>query len=232
MGSSLPSNNVFYGRTPELALLRASVLDTQCVLVLGQAGIGKTSLVAQLVKKLKNEPQTLDIFVWRPFYSSTPLSELVPELLGLLDVSQSEDEDLINQVDQLIESLKEHRILLVLDGVDRLLEGKDPQQPYGDCGDYAWFIRTLTTEVHQSCILLTSREPLTEVTWLNETGQSARIIRLDGLGKDAKKLLKAQELADQDDWGTLIQIYRGNPLSLKMVASRINSFLMVELVVF
>ncbi|NJM68533.1 MAG: NACHT domain-containing protein, partial [Acaryochloris sp. RU_4_1] len=201
-----------------------SILDTQCVLLLGQAGIGKTSLAAQLVERLKYEPQTLDIFIWRPFYSPTSLRELVPELLELLDISHSKEEDLIGQINQLIEALREHRILLVLDGVDRLLNGKDPQYPYGECGDYAWFIRTLSTEAHRSCILLTSREPLPEVAWLNETGQSARIIRLEGLGKDAKNILRVQGLADPNEWGTLIQIYRGNPLSLKMVASRINSF--------
>lgn len=224
LGSSLPSNNIFYGRKPELALLRESILDTQCVLLLGQAGIGKTSLAANLVERLKYEPKTLDIFIWRPFYSSTPLCELVPELLRLLGIDQAGEEGLTYQVEQLLNALREHRILLILDGIDRLLDGKDPQNPYGECGDYAWFIRTLTTEIHRSCVLLTSREPLPEVTWLNETGQSARMIRLEGLGKDAKKLLRVQELADQDDWGTLIQIYRGNPLSLKMVASRINSF--------
>lgn len=224
LGSSLPSNNIFYGRKPELALLRESILDTQCVLLLGQAGIGKTSLAAQLVERLKYEPQTLDIFLWKPFYRPTALKELVPELLRLLDISHFEEEDLIGQVDQLIEALRKYRILLILDGVDRLLDGKDSQCPYGGSGDYAWFIRTLSIEAHQSCVLLTSREPLPEVAWLNETGQSARIIRLEGLGKDAKNILRVQGLADQDEWGTLIQIYRGNPLSLKMVASRINSF--------
>lgn len=221
LGSSLPSGD-FYGRSPELASLRASVLDSQCLLLMGQAGIGKTALVAQLVEQLQYDPNSPDVFIWKPLYDSPHLNNLVIDLLNLLSIFPEHTLEL--QVQQLIEAFKDRRILLILDGIDRLLEGNPPDHPYGNHGDYGWFFKKITIESHQSCLLLTSREPLDEVTWLSETGQSARISRVEGLGKDARLILKVAQLRDADEWGTLIQIYRGNPLSLKMVASQISKF--------
>ena len=42
--------------------------------------------------------------------------------------------------------------------------------------------------------------------------------------KESLLILKNQGLADEDEWGDLVEIYRGNPLSLEMVSQRIKNF--------
>ena len=55
-------------------------------------------------------------------------------------------------------------------------------------------------------------------------GRSCKAIKLNGLGKDSMKILEDSGLKDQEEWSTLIDQYRGNPLALRLVANRINRF--------
>lgn len=49
-----------------------------------------------------------------------------------------------------------------------------------------------------------------------------RSLQLDSLGKAALEILKEKGLSDPEDWHALIDRYGGNPLVLKLIASRIK----------
>jgi hypothetical protein len=61
-----------------------------------------------------------------------------------------------------------------------------------------------------------------EIALLEGETFPVRSLQLEGLGAAAKELLRAKGLSAEQRWGTLIKLYRGNPLALKMVASTIQ----------
>jgi NB-ARC domain len=214
-----PDTTTFYGRESELSQLRQWILKDRCRLValLGMGGIGKTALATVLVEQIKDQ---FEWVVWRSLRSCPPLEELLPELLPNISMEQKTSIDL----SAIVKYLRDHRCLIVLDEVEGLMTDypvgyyRKGFEIYGD------LLNRIGTERNlKSCILIASREQPREVLLLEENNSLTHSLLLKGLNEAAKYILQDKELQDNNhQWQTLIQLYGGNPLALKIVAVTIR----------
>jgi hypothetical protein len=135
----------------------------------------------------------------------------------------------------LLEQLRAQRVLLVLDNLEMLLEeGTGSGHMRAGFEGYAHLLQRVGEMAHQSCLLLTSREKPADLVPLEGRHSPVRALRLAGLDGDAG----AQLLAEQDVVGSLhervrlVEVYRGNPLALKIVAQTISELFGGEIVPF
>jgi hypothetical protein len=144
---------------------------------------------------------------------------------------------------QLQKYLKSSRCLLVLDDVESILQDNVYAGHYREgCEGYSDLFRRVGESSHQSCLILTGRELPEEVVSLEGKTLPIRSLRLTGLeGKDAQKLLMTKGLTGTElEVRQLIELYRGHPLALKIIAtsikvlfdSEISEFLRQGVVVF
>ncbi len=127
-------------------------------------------------------------------------------------------------ISQLIEGLQRHRCLLVLDGLEALLQPGELAGRYSsEHQAYQEFIKRVGEEDHNSCLLVTSQEKTSELAALTGPVLPVRCFSLMGLDKAAAQaILKDKGLPEQKNTQQLIDLYRGNPLALKIVAATIQ----------
>jgi hypothetical protein len=135
----------------------------------------------------------------------------------------------------LLEQLRARRVLLVLDNLETLLEeGTGTGRMRAGFEGYARLLQQMGESRHQSCLLLTSREKPADLVPLEGSRSPVRALRLAGLDGHAG----AQLLAEKDVVGSphdrvrLVEVYRGNPLALKIVAQTIVELFGGEIVPF
>jgi len=232
-GEQIPDASNFYGRTAELASLKELIAKQRCVTLIGAAGIGKSTLAAKLLEDNEINPRPdFDCVVWKSLQHAPLLDELVTELIWLLVPPSQPKTDLPAytqaKVSILLKYLQSWRCLVVLDAAEAVLKGdrNNNFNPYGDqYAEYGLFFRRLVEEQHQSCLLLTSREPFSDLNLLQSTRRPVWTLKIEGLDPQAAlQFLHFQGLTDRDDCNELIETYRGNPLELQAVANRINRF--------
>ncbi|PSB04943.1 NACHT domain-containing protein [Merismopedia glauca] len=226
LGGQAPEVVNFSGRSLELTTLKEWVCQQQCVVITGEAGIGKSSLIAKLIQVLSADPHPQSPFVglvWRSLSHAPSISDLVTDLIQLTSVNSSDldlPESLPGRTSRLLKQLQSRRYLVVLDAAENLIHAANSSSE-----SYRVFWRQLVEEQHQSCFLITSRETINEIVKLQFSGKPARSLKIKGLtGNDAKKIFQLKGLTGQEKWGELIQTYRGNPLALETVASRIQYY--------
>ncbi|HEX6551854.1 MAG TPA: WD40 repeat domain-containing protein, partial [Ktedonobacteraceae bacterium] len=151
---------------------------------------------------------------------------LLEECLQLLAPQALPDlpDSLEERLRRLLEQLRARRVLLVLDNLETLLEeGEGTGRMRAGYQGYAHLLRRVGETAHQSCLLLTSREKPADLVSLEGSRAPVRALRLAGLDSQAG----AELLAEQDVVGSphervrLVEVYRGNPLALKVVAQTI-----------
>jgi WD40 repeat protein/transcriptional regulator with XRE-family HTH domain len=216
----------FYGREQELATLQQWVLDEHCrvVVLLGMGGIGKTTLSIRFAQAMT---PYFDFVLWRSLRNGPPLEELLADCIHIL--SKQQDVALPAHLEKkfvlLIDLLRKQRCLLVLDNLETLLQAGSLEGRYRDGYEaYATLIQRVAETAHQSCLLLTSREMLTELEPLEGPRTAVRALKLFGLNLiESQRLLCNKGLfGTQEDWGYLVQHYSGNPLALKIAAATIH----------
>jgi hypothetical protein len=232
-----PDVRCFYGREEELAILTRWLLVDQCRLIgiLGMGGIGKTTLAVQLGHTLEQEFETL---IWRSLRHAPSLNQLLKDLLTTLShppISGSE-------ISALLEYLRHHRCLIILDNVESLLQARTRAgRLRPDYQDYSELFRRLGESAHRSCILLTSREKPAELGMLEGLTSTTRTLQLSGSQPTALALIAAAGLQGSiADQKILTERYSHNPLALKIVATtiqdlfsgNIQAFLKEDIVVF
>ncbi|MEA5506489.1 NB-ARC domain-containing protein [Halotia wernerae UHCC 0503] len=204
-----PDVESFYGRNQQLQQLEQWITSDRCKLItiVGIGGIGKTALVLALAERI--QPQ-FDCLIWRSFPTVTSLLSLLDSLLHTFD--QTVVQDISQGTAQLIHHLQQRRCLLVFDGLDT----------FKDLNNYSQFIQQLSRNHHQSCIIVTSREQPKAIEIGSKT---IRCLTLKGLSKtEALELLKSKGFTGKElGLLGLIQLYRGNPLALKLVTPLIQS---------
>lgn len=217
---SAPDASVFYGRETEQGTLKQWILDDQCRLisVLGMRGIGKTLLVRKVTQEIQPKFERI---IWRSLQACPTLSQILGDYLDEGSSAASlEPEFLISQV---VERWRQQRHLLILDGLEAVLQGEALAGHYQPgYAAYGNFLQRVATESHQSCLVLTSLENPKEVAQQAGPELMVRSLTLEGLAEtDAQAILQAKGLQDRNHWSLLIQFYRGNPLALKLVATTI-----------
>lgn len=222
-----PDISAFYGRTEELTQLEQWLVHDRCRLValLGMGGIGKTALSVMVAEQLQNE---FDYFIWRSLRYSPSVENLLAQLIRFFSNGQVTDlpKDFGCAVSQLIEYLRSHRCLVILDEVETILRPGQPTGSYQEGYEgYAELFTRVGKERHKSCLMLTSREQLNEMALMQAGTPAVRSLLLSDLNDAAAwQIFKAKGLLDESSWQQLLQIYRGNPLVLNIISSYIKNY--------
>jgi len=221
-----PLGEVFYGRHQELDQLSQWIDDDRCrvVAILGIGGIGKTTLCAKVAERVKS---SFDYIFWRSLQNTPPVAYFIKQCIQHISGQQRIDlpKEYDEQVTLLIHYLQKQRILLVLDNVESIMqrERHDGQYINGYEG-YGRLFGNIGEAQHQSCLVLTSREKPKEVTLLEGRLSPIRTFYLSGIGsRESREILKEKELlGSEEQWTTLVDLYAGNPLALKLVSDSIR----------
>lgn len=243
-----PDSGAFYGRTEELATLEQWIVKDRCRLVtlLGMGGIGKTALAVKLVESLQDQYQ---YFIWRNLRYIPPVEDLLTELVQFItnrhlsstrggvsaaerNVGETLPAGVGARLSQLIDCLRKHRCLLVLDNFEAILRDGEshPETPRHRTGSYlegyevyGELLKRVGESQHQSAIVLISREKPREIAAIEGKSKPIRSLQLNGLQDvEAREILKSKDLSGEEQWETLIQLYRGNPLALNIISTIIQ----------
>jgi len=215
----------FYGREEELATLEQWIVEERCrvVSVLGMGGIGKSALAVRVMHRVAAH---FEVVLWRSLRDAPSCSALLEACLQVLAPQPLPDlpDALEGRLHLLMEQLRARRALLVLDNLEMLLEeGEGMGHMRAGSEGYAQLLRQMAQTVHQSCLLLTSREKPSDLVPLEGSRTPVRALRLSGLEREAsEQLLEERELVGTASGREqLIERYGGNPLALKIVAQTI-----------
>lgn len=217
--AALPMLVPIEGRNTELAQLEQWILRESCsvVTIQGLSGVGKTVLVRQLVEQLQSH---FDAIIWRSLHQTPSLDSLLEELSATLPEAPGPAEEPFAAI---IRQCCQHRCLLVLDGVEAILQpGQRAGQFLNEYESYADFFRQMSRVAHQSRLVLTTLE-IPQALSIQGQIPSFQVLSLAGLSDaDAAQLL-AHEGLDAQAVEPLIHQYQGHPLALKIIAQRIQA---------
>ncbi len=209
-----PEPNLFYNRTSELTTLENWISSrTRLITILGLSGIGKTALTLQLIPQIQHE---FDYIIWRSLRNSPSLASLQTDLIKFL--SQQETE-----LPYLIDYLRSHRCLIILDDIQTIFSSQQLAGNYQPgYENYGTFFKQLAESSHNSCLILLSWEKPREIAALEGENRPCKSLQLNGLGPEAQEIFREKGLAEPEKWSELIDLYRGNPLWLNIIATMIQ----------
>ncbi|GEM_PF-3167690 len=229
----LPKASSFYGRNQELTQLQEWFKEENINLILlyGLKGIGKTSLIIELINIIKNQFNFIAYFDLKFNYSLEKIEKRILELC--LSVEQNFEENielfppsfLPDQIKELslepterrtkiIELLRENRCLIIFDHAQILLEQENKQNSQ----DFKLFFQQVAQLDHQSYLLLLSRENFPDIVDLSLNYSSIQLLKLQGLDHlSATQLLEEKGLKYPDTIEKLINLYQCHPAWLKQI---------------
>lgn len=200
-------------------------------------GVGKTDLSLQLARGIQDE---FDCVIWRSLLNAPSIHDILHDLIHFISnhgVNRL-PETVEEQTLYLLEQLKIHRCLLVLDNLESVLESSSPGQinvnhssyqarQYREGHEgYAHLLQKIGEVVHQSCLIITSREQPKHLQIIASDEGKTRFLKLAGLDMvSAKKVLTSQQVltASNQELEKVIGFYEGNPLALNLVLRRVKS---------
>jgi NB-ARC domain len=221
----IPTLVHIYGRTQEIESLKQWILTEQSrsIVISGTAGIGKTALARQLLEDIKDEFEEI---VWQSLGCQRTVVEFIDRnLIASLNIKALPEPplDLEARLSLLLEHLREHRCLIILDDVDRLFSSGELAGNYTEeYREYRELFRRIWETNHQSCILLLSREEPSELAVSLGNNSSIHSLPLGGLGEGGREIFRAKGLSDEDRWDYAIDHLGGNPAYLESVSIAIN----------
>ncbi|MFN7853571.1 MAG: NACHT domain-containing protein [Dolichospermum sp.] len=212
-----PELNYSYGRTSEISTLKKWILEnhTRLITVYGLSGIGKTALTLKLISEIKTE---FDYIIYRSLDHLPQLITLKDELKQFFSQSQ-------NPLPEIIDYFRSSRCLVIIDDMDNIFQfGNLAGQYLTEYKDYSKFFHKVATSSHQSCLILISSAKPPDIETLEIQNKHTKTLHLQGLGKDAKAILREKGLKDEDKWDELIRLYQGHPDWLNIIILTIIEF--------
>jgi len=213
-----PKITSFYDRTTELQTLSRWLIDQNLhlVSVLGLSGIGKTTLVKQFVDL---NLQHFDVVIWKNLKLSQSLDGIINEIITGVDRDSIQND---NKLTQFFNLLRQKKCLIILDDVQELfIKGELAGEFKTESKNYQNFLTMMTDIEHQSSLILISQEQCQEMVSLDEELYPINCLDLQGL--DNTEIIKKCGLKDDETWAKLIDLYGGNPVYLKDIASLIKN---------
>ncbi|MCP6758257.1 MAG: NB-ARC domain-containing protein [Fischerella sp. CENA71] len=218
----------FYGRTQEIATLKQWILKDRCrfVALLGMGGIGKTSLSVKLAQQIQEE---FEYVIWRSLREAPPIKSILVNLIQFLSDEQETEsnlpENLAEIIARLLEYLQNNRCLVILDNIESILSSGNRSGHYLEGYEgYGQLFKQLGEAASVSCLVLTSREKPKEVALMEGRSLPVHSLLLTGLNvEEGQEILKVKGLsATEKECKRMIDMYAGNPLALKIVATTIQ----------
>jgi DNA-binding CsgD family transcriptional regulator len=242
-----------YGREQDIAELNDWVNQANCrvLAILGIKGIGKTSLAATFFRQLQQEG-CFERFFWislcPPFEQF--LADLLQQLQGQLYAADMPASSL--GISKLLEYFRNYRCLVVIDQIDAILQEEQAVGYYREGYSlYGELIKRLGEEFHKSCIVIVSSENLPEIESFEEPElgimlpdsssppskqPSVRIKYVNSLASEAALNIVEKYMTIPDPekklWLSLIELYQGNPLHIKIATAFIYEFLAGDVATF
>ncbi|HAT13002.1 MAG TPA: ATPase domain-containing protein, partial [Microcoleaceae bacterium UBA11344] len=213
-----PKITSFYDRTTELQTLSRWLIDQNLhlVSVLGLSGIGKTTLVKQFVDL---NLQHFDVVIWKNLKLSQSLDGIINEIITGVDRDSIQND---NKLTQFFNLLRQKKCLIILDDVQELfIKGELAGEFKMESKNFQNFLTMMTDIEHQSSLILISQEQCQEMVSLDEELYPINCLDLQGL--DNTEIIKKCGLKDDETWAKLIDLYGGNPVYLKDIASLIKN---------
>lgn len=215
-----------YGRDEECSELEQWVGDRRCqmVAVLGMGGVGKTAIAAWVASQMK---KSFEYVFWRSLHNAPSLEHILIQCIRFISDQHYLDlpGNIDDQISLLIQYLRNHRCLLVLDNFESILQAGQRAGQYREgYAAYSRLLQRVGETQHQSCLLLTGREKPKEVAHLEGKMSPVRSLYLSGLRWTAvRQMLLDKGLNGSDEhWATLVERYSGNPLALQVVCEYIQ----------
>ena len=208
----------FYGRAVELDTLQRWILQDRCRLVqiLGIGGIGKTALAVKLSEQAQSQ---FTYVIWRSLRNAPPIQTLLGDLVPFLSNQQETKLELIS----FLNCLRQSRCLIILDNLETILDANQIGQFRSGFEDYENLLRSVAEVNHQSCVVLTSREKLAEITILAGNELAVRSMQLDGSLEAAQSIIESKQLIGTTEKRLrLSDHYGNNPLAIKIIATSIQ----------
>lgn len=213
-----PKITSFYDRTTELQTLSRWLIDqnVHLVSVLGLSGIGKTTLVKQFIDL---NSQHFEVVIWKNLKLSQSLDDIINKILtGVNDNYIQTD----NKLTQFFNLLRQQRCLIVLDDFQELfIKGELAGEFKTESKNFEILLKMMTNLEHQSSFILISQEQCQEMISLDEDLYPIKCLDLQGL--DHTEILKKWGLKDNEAWAEFSDMYGGNFVDLKDIASLIKS---------
>ncbi|MEG3907034.1 NB-ARC domain-containing protein [Microcoleus sp. w2-18bC1] len=213
-----------YPNSP-LTALENSIAHQNCRLltITGMAGTGKSAIARNLIPQIQTQ---FDRIIWRSLRTSPPLETTLKTLIQFLsnqpEINIPANTDV--QLSILIEYLRDNRCLIILDDVQQILSsGQLPGHYKPGYENYGTLFKLIGEIPHNSCLILNSWEPPSDIITFTDDNSAVRLLQLTGLGEAATEILRQKGLLDEEAWPELINLYQGNPLWLKLVAQTINN---------
>ncbi|MEK0193774.1 MAG: AAA family ATPase [Oscillatoriales cyanobacterium] len=213
-----PKITHFYGRETELQTVSHWLTDqnTRLISVLGLPGIGKTTLVKHFIDL---NLQNFDVVVWKSIKLSQSLDNIITEILTGINAALIQTD---NKFTQLFNLLRQQKCLIILDDVQELFASTQFAGQYkSEYKDYQTLCTKMSEIEHQSSLILISQEQCQEMLCLDEDLYPVKCLELEGV--ENTKILINQGLKDEESWSKLINLYEGNPVYLKDIASLIKN---------
>jgi len=216
--------SVFYGRQAELKLLTEWIHTDRCRLValLGMGGVGKTALSVKLAQQFDpsaTSESSFQFIIWRSLRHAPLLPDLLAELLSFLAPQLASQP----QPGKFLQCLRQSRCLVLLDGFEALLEPGEIGRFQAGYENYGELLQLVGETGHQSCLVITSREKLAEVSMLEGMESVVRSLRLEGSPETVQAIVQDKGLLGSDEQKQQLgDLYGNNPLALKIVATSIQ----------
>ena len=228
--TTAPDTKHFLGRETELRLLHSwrRDFDCRCIVVSGMVGCGKTSLVTRFAKNIENQ---FDYVIWFSLDNPPSIKTLINNYLKIIkqdsyNWKDSESLDLSLLLSQLIDCLKQKKILLVLDSLQSIFEIHQTSIYYKkELEDYGQFFRSIISTNHQSLLMCTSRlkPKLLEYYATNQI----KILDLKGFTKQTTKQFIDSKISSTLDRQKLLHLsesLQNNPQLLKIAYNNLDIF--------
>ena len=217
--------SLFYGRAEELATLTDWIVTDSCRLItlVGMGGIGKTSLSVKLAEQVQGE---FDYLIWRSLRNAPHVQDLLADLIHFISNQQAALPDSLDgRIAHLMQHLRTSRCLIVLDNAESILGSHERAGAYrAGYEGYGQLFRCIGETRHQSCLVVTSREKLRNLSPQEGKALPVRFLRLAGLEQhEGQSILQEKGFAvSEAEVRLLVEHYAGNPLALKIAATTIQ----------